>query len=305
MKPHAIPRMTLLGISICLIFPLSPLSAQKPLELEDIQCKFSHGDHPGLSLTIPETQYDDIAKAWTKKMEKGTKSDIAIENGEYSIFGAQLPEISENPVNVYSILRAKDSAIVLDVSIELKPKEFAAKSQSEKEYALFRDYLYQFGKEEYTSVADNQQKEEEKKLKMLEKELTSLNNAKTRLEKDIVSENANILEFEDKIALLKTDASNLNDQIGQEKTLLIGLKDEEAKKAKEEQIKDLEKDKKSILKDIENFQKRIVDSKSAIHKAELDIESNVNEQLAKTGEIDAQKVVVQAASTKLNTIMGY
>lgn len=302
MKKESIKRMYLFGIAV---FFAVPLFAQQPIEVVEAECKFKHGNHPGLSLTIPEVKYDVIAKSWTKRLEKRTKSKIIVENGEYSIFGALMPEITENPLNVYSVLRSQDSAVVLEVSFELKPKEFLSKAQSEKEYALIKDHLYQYGKEEYTSVAEEQLKEEEKILKTMEKELNSLQDEKSKSEKNIVEENNKILNSTDQIDLLKKDASFLNDKLGEEKAALLKLDDEEMKKTKESQIKDLEKNKKKVLKNIEDLQKKNVDSNSAIHTAEMDIETNINNQLAKTDEIERQKLVVEKATNKLNTIMSY
>lgn len=302
MKKESVQRMFFAGIVLFLAFPLF---AQKPIEVTEIQCKFSHGEYPGFSLTIPETNYEAIAKSWTKSLEKRTKSSIIVENGEYSIFGALMPEITEDPLNVYSILRSQDSAVVIDVSFELKPKEFLSRAQSEKEFALISDHLYQFGKEEYIKVAEDQLKDEEKILKTQEKELNSLQDEKSKLEKSIVEENNDILNNTDKIDLLTRDASFLNEKIGEEKAELLKLDDEEMQKTKESQIKELEKNKKKVLKDIEDLQKKNVDSKSDITTAEMDIETNVNNQLAKTDEIERQKLVVEKATIKLNTIMNY
>jgi chromosome segregation ATPase len=302
MKNEFIKRMFILGIIT--LFTI-PLFAQKPIGFEEMQCVFSHGEYPGFKLTIPEADYDVITKSWIKELEKGTKSKIAIEGSEYSIFGAQISEISENSLNIYSIIRSQDSTIVLETSIEEKPKEFISKARSEKEFDKVKDYLYQFGKKEYTAIADNQLKEQERKLKNLEKEMSSLENTKSRLEKDIVEEQNDILSNNDKIELLKNDASNINSQIGDEKEILLGLKDDEAKKEKEAQIKDLEKDKKKVLNEIESLQKKIVDCNSNIQTDELDIESNINAQKLKQAEVEKQKIVVEKATTKLNTIMSY
>jgi DNA repair exonuclease SbcCD ATPase subunit len=302
MKNKSVKRMNFFGI---VLFISVPLFAQQPIDIQEIQCTFSHGEYPGISLTIPETSYDAISKSWVKIIEKGTKSAVAVVNGEYSIFGAQLPEISEDPVNVYSVIRSRDTAIVLEVSIELKPKEFLSRTQSEKEFAQVQDFLFQFGKDEYTIVATEQLKNEEKALKSLEKELSDLQNSKTKLEKEIVEEQNNILNYNDKIDLLKQDASFLNDQIGQENKTLLSLKDEEAKKEKESQIKNIEKEKKQILNEIEKLQKKTIDSNSNIQTAEMDIETNINDQVGKTGEIDQQKQVVEKATGKLNTIIAY
>jgi len=195
--------------------------------------------------------------------------------------------------------------VVFDVAFEMKPKEFLSREQSEKEYALVMDFLKQFGKDEYTIVATDQLKQEEKKLSTLEKELSSLQNAKAKYEKTIVSNQNDILKYNDEIDLLKQDATQLNELIGKEKQTLLTLEAGETRDAKENQIKGLEKDKKRVMKEIESLQKKIVDSNSDIHIAELDIESNVNEQLAKTGEVDQQKLVVGKSTTKLNTIMTY
>ncbi len=282
-----------------------PLFAQKPIGFEEMQCVFSHGEHPGYRLTIPEADYDVITKSWIKRLEKGTKSKIVIEGSEYSIFGARISEISENPLNIYSAIRAQDSTIILETSIEVKPKEFISKANSEEEFNKVKDYLYQFGKDEYTEIADNQLKEQERKLNTLEKDLSSLENTKSRLEKDIVEEQNEILGCNDKIELLKSDASTLNNQIGDENEILLGLKDDEAKKTKEAHIKDLEKNKKKVINEIESLQKKIIDCKSDIHTAELDIESNINSQKVKQSEIGQQNIVVERATAKLNTIKSY
>lgn len=303
MKKSDFFKTQIIGVIILLL--VTSLYGQKPIEFEETQVTFKHGEYPGFRMVVPEVGYEAITKDWTKKIEKGTKSKIIIEDGEYSLFGAQIDEIYENPINIYSILSTQDSAVLIEVTVELKPKEFISREQSEKEYALARNFIFNFGKEEYASVAKEELKEEEKDLKDLERDLSSLQNAKTKLEKSIVEENSNILQYNDKIALLKQDAQNINDQLGKEKPILLSIKDEEAKKVKEAEIKNLEKDKDKALKDVANFQKKIVGSNSSIEHAKLDIETNLRDQSTKTAEIDEQKQVVTVAINKLNTILNY
>ena len=290
---------------IVVLFLTMNLTGQQPIILTDKQINFKHGEYPGLELTIPEVAYEDVSKAWTKKIEKGTKSKVTVEEGECTIFGAQIDEIYVNPINIYSILGSGDSSVILEVTIETKPKEFVSKSQSGEEYAKVKAYLFEFGKELYADLAKKELKTEEKKLRDLEKDLESLQNNKTKMEKLIVEKKNNIVESNDKIAGLKQDSQNLNDQIGQEKSILINLVDEEAKKEKEAQIKDLEKEKQKALKEIDNLQKKIVDSNSTIDRTNLDIETNLRDQSAKVAEIDLQKQAVSKAENKLNTILNY
>jgi len=290
---------------IAVLFLTINLAGQKPIILTDKQINFKHGEYPGFELTIPEVAYEDVSQAWIKKIEKGTKSKITIDGGEFTIFGAQIDEIWPNPINIYSILSSRDSAVILDVTVELKPKEFVSRSQSEQEFAKVKTYLFEFGKEHYANLAQEELKTEEKKLKDLEKDLESLQNDKTKMEKLIVEEKNRIAENNDKITGLKQDAQNLNDQIGKEKSILISLEDEEAKKAKETQIKNLEKEKEKALKEVENLQKKIVDSNATIDRTTLEIETNLRDQSAKVAEIDIQRQAVSKAENKLNTILNY
>ncbi len=293
-----------LSVSVILILTIN-LQGQKPVIVTDKQIKFSHGDYPGFELTIPEVAYENVSKAWIKKIEKGTKSKTTVDAGEFTIFGAQIDEIYPSPINIYSLLSSVNSSVILAVTIELKPKEFVSKSQSEQEFDQVNTYLFEFGKELYADLAREELKTEEKKLKDLEKDLESLQNEKTKMEKLIVDKKNLIVESNDKITGLKQDVQNMNNQIGLEKTVLISLEDEQAKKEKEIQIKNIEKDKEQALKEIDNLQKKIVDSNAAIDQANLDIGTNLRDQSVKVAEIDIQKQAVSKAENKLNTILNY
>ncbi len=281
------------------------LAGQQPIILADKQINFKHGEYPGLELTIPEVAYEDVSQAWIKKIEKGTKSKITIDAGEFTIFGAQIDEIYPDPINIYSLLGSHNSSVLLGVTIELKPKEFVSRSQSEEEFTKVKTYLFEFGKELYVNLAKDELKTEEKKLRDLEKDLESLQNDKTKMEKLIVEKKNQIIESNDKITGLKQDAQNLNNQIGQEKSILISLEDEEAKKEKEAQIKDIEKEKEKALKEIDNLQKNIVESNATIDRTNLEIETNLRDQSVKAAEVDLQKQAVSKAENKLNTILNY
>lgn len=290
---------------IAVLFLTMNLAGQQPIILTDKQINFKHGEYPGFELTIPEVAYEDISKAWIKKIEKGTKSEITIDAGEFTIFGAQIDEIYSDPINIYSILSSRDYAVLLEVTVELKPKEFVSRSQSEEEFTKVKTYLFEFGKEHYATLAKEELKTEEKKLKDLEKDLESLQNDKTKMEKLIVEEKTQINESNDKITGLRQDAQNMNNQIGLEKSILINLEDEEAKKEKETQIKNIEKEKEKALKEVENLQKKIVDSNATIDRTNLEIETNLRDQSVKVAEIDIQRQAVNKAENKLNTILNY
>lgn len=278
---------------------------QKPITLEEKEISFTHGSYPGLSMTIPEVRYNDVSKAWTKILEKGTKSKIQIENGEITIFGAQIDDVYPEPINLYSLLSSADSAITLEVTFELKPKDYLDKTNHPAEYTKARTLLFNMGKDIYVDLAKSELDNEEKALRKLERDLDALYREKTRLEKSIVNDNSDIQKLSDDIVLRKQDASNLNNQLGKERELLTELEGEEAIKEKEAQIADLEKDKDKALGDVESNEKKILLRKSDIEKAKLDIETNSQDQTRKLAEIELQKEVTLKAQKKYETILGY
>ncbi len=62
-------------------------------------------------VTVPEANYEQLQKDWKKELEAKTKSKVVIENGEWSIFGANTKNLSPTPVNIYSTLIKMDSLV--------------------------------------------------------------------------------------------------------------------------------------------------------------------------------------------------
>jgi hypothetical protein len=304
-KLYTMKLLRTLTVTLPVLLVASGLLGQKPVVLIEKQVKFSHGEYTGLSLTIPEVKYNDVSKAWTKILEKGTKSKIQIENGELTIFGAKLSEVYPEPINLYCILSTIDSAVILEATYELKPKLYLSKDLTPAEYSKARDMMFNFGKDLYISLAEEELKREEKALKKAESDLNSLQNSKEKLEKSIVSDNTDIEQLTNKIALLRQDASNYNDQLVKEREALPEIVGEEAKASKEKEIANLEKSKEKALRDIEDSEKKILLRKSDIERSKLDIESNLQNQQLKLADVDRQKQITLHAENKLKTIMGY
>lgn len=294
-----------ISLTLCIALLSMGLYAQKPLLLVEEEIEFRHGSYNGLSLTIPEVGYNTIEKDWTKLLEKGTKSKIQVEDGEHTIFGAQLDDISKEPINVYSTMINVDTSIILKVTFELKPKEYLSKETTPFEYTQAKLLLFNFGKDLYMELAKEEFKEQEKNLRQLERELESLYNEKNKLEKAIVNDQNDITEYSDKIAMLQQDAENLNNQLVRENETLLELEGNEQRLAKEKEIDNIEKDKEKALKAIESLEKKIPSRKSSIERAKLDIETNIKEQAAKISAIEIQKPISNEAERKLNTIESY
>lgn len=301
---NSIKKAFLVAGTLVLLITLS-LQAQQPITIVEKQIKFSHGEYPGLSMEIPEVSYDEVTKELTKRIEKGTKSKVQVHKGEYSIFGAQMDAISLDPINLYTSIHSADSSVTIDIIYEIKPKEYLSNSTFVVEYEKAKANLFEFGKDLYSDHAKGLLKDEQKTLQKLEQELESLRSNKEKLEKSILSENSSINECNNQILLLNQEAQSYNAMIAKERSGLLNMEESEAKSAKEDEIKDLEKKKKKAQNASENNQKKVLSSQTNIDHANLDIQTNTHEQSTKMADIEKQKAITLAAEQKYNTILEY
>ena len=165
-----------------LIFTIE-IKAQQPVVVSEDSLKAGKTSLPALMVTIPEVNYENTLKAWIKELESGTKSKVVTENNEMTIFGAKLKDISPNPVNVYSKLTKLDSLLQLKVSFELKKDQYIDRTGTTAEFSKAEIYLKQFAKNQYIELVKDQVDSEDKKLRGIEKELSSLEKEKTKMQK--------------------------------------------------------------------------------------------------------------------------
>jgi len=286
------------------LLPFSVIMAQQPIIVVEDTLEIGKFRMPGLSVTIPETDYDKAVKTWVKDLESGTKSKVMTERDEMSIFGARLKKISPNPVNIYSKFVKLDSMLKLYVSIETKKDEYIEKANN-AEFIKVHDYIKEFAKNQYTDVAKAQADAEEKKLKDLQKELSSLENEKSKMLKTIQTDNASILSEKDNITRQNLELNSVDVSLKEQSSMLAGMEDGPAQKEKASQVKELEKRKKKALNEIDSSEKKIKKSNEAIEKANKAIPENDLMQQNLRDQIILQEGVYQKYTNKLNTIKSY
>jgi len=291
-------------IFLLVLVPFFGAKAQQPINVFEDSLKIGNSPVPGLSVTIPEAEYEKVLKAWLRDLQAGTKSKVVTENSEMSIFGAKIRDISATPVNVYSKLTRLDSMLQLFASFELKKDVYVERS-SGPEFTKAQDYLKEFAKNQYIDVAKGQADLEEKKLRDLQKELSSLENEKSRMQKSIQNDNNTILSEKDNITLQNNELDTVNAALIEQNDLLNTLEEGPAKKEKTEQIKELEKRKKKALNSIESSENKISRSSSDIDKATNEIPRNEKMQEKVREQIVMQEAVYQKYADKLKKIRSY
>jgi hypothetical protein len=289
---------------ILVLIPFLGINAQKPIIVSEDSLQIGKSLLPGLSVTIPESDYDKALKTWTRDLQSGTKSKVVTENGEMSIFGAKIKAITPNQINVYSKLIKLDSMLQLFVSFETKKDQYIERS-SGPEFANAQDYLKEFAKSQYIDVAKTQADAEERKLRDLQKELSSLENEKSKMQKGIQTDNSNISSEKENITVQNNELNTVNAAIIEQNSQLSTMEEGPAKKEKAAQIKELEKRKKKALNSIESSENKINRADSDVDKATGDIPRNERMQEKVREQIFQQEAVYQMFADKLKKIKSY
>ena len=296
---------TVYTFAFLLLILSTGIKAQMPVLITQDSVKIGKNSFPGLTVTIPEANYEKTLKEWVKALESGTKSNMVIEKDEMSIFGANLKNVSPNPVNLYSKLLSQDSILKLSVVVELSKDTYIEQATGGEGYSKVQDYLKEFSKNRYIEVASDQLNIEEKKLKDLVKELESLAKEKTRLQKSIQSNNTKIINENDNITIQNNELKTVTASIVDNNSQLGSMDDGPAKEERGKYIKDLEKRKKKALSSIESSENKINSANTDIDEANGEIPKNELKQEDLRKKIAEQEMVVQKFTDKLEKIKTY
>lgn len=295
-------KITLL---LLLAIPFGSAIPQQAIVVTGDSLKIGNSLIPALSVNIPEVNYEKTLKAWTRNLQSGTKSKVVTENSEMSIFGAKIKEISPNPVNVYSKLTATDSCLSLTVSFELKKDLYIESQNSEAEFNKAGTFLKNFARDQYVDVARDQADKEERILRDLQKELSSLENEKSRLQRSIQSNYSTIANAKENITIQNNELTTVNTGLVEQNNQLTTMEEGPAKKEKTEAIRDLEKRKRKAMNSLESSENRISKANNEIDKANADIPKNDRMQEKVREQIVDQEGVYKKYADKLKKIKSY
>lgn len=296
---------SLYALTMLALLPFFSLSAQKPVQVYEDSLLIGNSVLPAISVNIPEVDYDKALKTWIRDLQSGTKSKVMTENRQMTIFGAKIKELSTNPINVYSKLENFEGELLLTAAFELKKDQYIEKSTGEAEFLKAQNYLKTFSKNLYVDLAKSQADAEEKKLRELQRELSSLENEKTRLLRSIEKNNATIAQEKENIVVQNNELDTVTAKLAEQNNELASMEAGPAQKEKINIIKELEKRKNKALSSIESSEKKINNATSDIDKATSEIPKNEKMQEKVREQIQEQEAVYQKFADKLKTIRSY
>lgn len=291
-------------LTLLILLPFFGVKAQLPILVSEDSLKFGKSMLPALSVTIPEAGYEKTLKAWTKELQTKTKSKVMAENMDLSIFGALIKEISPNPINVYSRIETIDSMLMLIASFEIKKDEYISRDMG-ADFEKAQVYLKGFAKTQYIDVVKDQVDAEDKVLRNIEKELSSLENEKSRMQKSIQSNLSSIASEKENIIIQNNELATVSLSLVEQNNLLSTMEAGPAYKEKEVLIKDLEKRKRKAQNSKESSENKIDKANNDISKTNGEIPVNERMQEKVKDQIAQQKAVCQQFADKLKKIKAY
>lgn len=292
-------------LCLALLVAGSALFGQKPIKVLEDSVQFGNYLYPGFNITIPEANYDKILKDWVKTQENGTKSKVQTENGEMTIFGAIVKEVSPAPVNIYSRLMNEDTLTRLMVCIELKKDQYVESATGDIQLTSAKNYLKEFAKKEYMDVIKEQLAAEEKILRDLNKDLGGLENSKARSQRTAKNKRNTVNDEQEKLLVKHNELNLLSNEIITKNNEMMAMPVGAGRDAMASQVTELEKRRKKLQKEISQGENRISKARSDIDQADRAIPRNENEQSVMKTKIDAQQAVVQSFIDKLNNVKLY
>ncbi len=292
-------------IPLAILMATTALNAQKPIKVLEDSIPIGNYLYPGFNVTIPEANFDNTLKNWVKLQESGTKSKVQTENGEMTIFGAIIKQVSPAPINIYSRLLNEDTLSRLLVTIELKKDLYIEPASGDIQLTAARDYLKDFAKSQYMDVIKEQLAAEEKILRDMNKELGGLENSKSRTQKTARNKRNVVNDEQDKLLVKHNELSMLSNEIIYKNNEMIAMPVGAGRDAMSAQIKELEKRRKKLQREISKGESKINKARSDINQADNSIPRNEQEQGNVRARIDAQQLVVQSYIDKLNTVKLY
>jgi hypothetical protein len=282
--------------------------AQEKIEVTNIQALMSKGPEICYAVTIPKADLNIVQQNWIKKLQGGIKSKVKIIDQELVLLSVIKSEITNDTVNIYSLLiQREENRVILNVFVEIRgvffgPKEDKTDLVSDKIDNNIKNYIRSFAVEQYRSAVSNDLEGEQKVLETLQDDLKKLVKDEESMTKDNSSMENDIDKTEREIKEIEKNIDLKDKEIQATSTSLLTITGDADKKAAEEKQKGLDKDRKKLEKDRSRAKDDISSYKSKIDKNEKNIEDGKKLQEEKQEEINNQVEVVKQVQAELDGI---
>lgn len=294
-------RMLLLMMAVG-IFSIG--SAQTKIKVDRVRETMSKGSQPGYKVVIPESPLAGMKDAWIKAVSKDFKTRVNESENEMMFKLCNDPNFIAIPFEIYTSVTQVDSNVQLISYFKIDtlffdPATYPDAMNRDVINKKIEDYIVNFAMVQYKAIIKVKIKTEDEKLKTLEQSYTDLDGEQTNLKKSIENEEKSIAAKDEQIKVLTPQMEAQSNLAEEKRQALTSITEKTAKKAAEDELKDLDKDVKAKVKELEkiNTEKSTIEGMISGTRNEIARKEEKLQELS--AQIIAQKDVIKGLQSKI------
>jgi len=276
------------------------LTAQNPIVVNVSPAPVSMDTQHSFVVIIPQTELKEVKKEWLQYLSKGSKGSASETNGENLQTGVVNGNVSAAPFNVFSRLIETNEGVRLNAWLD---ERSITRTPNSGIHLAMQKYVYDFAVQQYKDALQKDLKEAESKLQLLERQLAAMVNSEEKGIKKVNSNERANSRSDDAVLTNNSDINSYSEKINDQKGMVdYTAADANANKGAKKTLKEMKSEKRDLQKDSEKRRQRIDKRNKENRALDRNSEITIENQRAKTNEIEQQKIVVAAIKTKLDRL---
>jgi predicted nucleic acid-binding Zn-ribbon protein len=280
-------------------------SQEEFFKVENDTIGMSRGEQVAYIIYIPEVTLDRTEHNWKKFFSKVSAIPIKYKTNEIQIKNAKLRDITDKPVNIYSLLIKPDNDRVKIIaffeidSIFFTPFKTQTVEDEKINYGI-QHLLTRFARNEYLSLLKDKLFEAKSRFRVSNSQLNKLERENEKILKDKASLKLKVRSNNTELQGLENDNTRLIQQIEEKKNAIAAVRDDdELFEIGKKQLKSLKKEKKKIDRSIEKITKLNISYSIRIEKLEKEIKRIKSQIERLETEVDVRSEKVTELKNKI------
>lgn len=283
---------------------LLTVRAQDSLVVSESEKSFNKGNFKSYSIKIPLAKFRDVKSDWKKHLHQKGNISVKESDGEIYIPRTIISEITSDTITIYSTVVANQSDVEITGIVGKNDSVFHNQNTNPDIVSGFKSFLRNFAVIEFRNAVMAELSLEQKKLKILEQNLTDLENDNDRYGKKIKVNERSIERSEEEIKTNK-DLQEIKSTtiLQQQKIVATYLTKSDQKAEEEKKLKAILKEKKKLEKEHESLHEDVEDKERDNKTLKKQIDQNESENIPnKKAEIEKQKLHLTEIENKIRRI---
>jgi len=212
-------KIFLLTLALSLVFNLQMFSQTYKSKITSVE--INNSVRPAISI-VSEAELKSLQKEWNSFLKKDFKAKTKSTKNTVNAESAIMPDISSNPINIYSIFNKNQNGTEIVLAFEMDKDNFASNTNFSDEFEKLSNLAERFVTNhclsDLTVLLKNKEKILRKNKKREAKLIKDNKRIERAIERDITQKNINLKNIEknkEELENLKIQISNQNSDIEQ------------------------------------------------------------------------------------------